>query len=184
MPVVLRTEHVTRAVFWSGLAGGAATAIPLVNLANCFCCLWAWATGALALAMVRPHQPLRGGEVPGLGALAGLYAALVALTLGALRQLLFGAGDASDLVALRDMFPESMPAGGLDLVGSLPGGGPARVAMLLLTGMVQAAFFAGFGALGALLFDRLFPTRQGPQSADPSPVYPGGNGTDAADGAA
>jgi hypothetical protein len=93
-----------------------------------------------------------------------------------------GTCNPGDLLAFREMFPQSMPEGSLDLVGSLPTGGPARVALLLVTGVLQAAFFAGFGALGALLFDRLFPARRGPGAPAQTPE-PGESGSGAGDGA-
>jgi hypothetical protein len=153
---MLRTEGVTRAVFWSGLAGGVASALPVLGAANCFCCLWAWATGALALYLARSAQALGPGEVPAVGALAGLYAALVAATLQAAGRLLFGPAEPIDMDSMRRLLPEGMPMDGLD-PNTLLGGGPGEVAVLVGLLIVQGALFAGFSALGALLADRLLP---------------------------
>jgi len=141
-----RSEATLRAIFWAGLGGGVASALPLFNLANCFCCLWAWLTGATAVALARQREPVEEADVPKLGALAGAYAALVMVTVGLLGQLM-GLGGGFDMSSVGEFLPESMPAERLDWVDSVSGSGPIQVVFTLVGGMIVAALYAAFGAL-------------------------------------
>jgi hypothetical protein len=148
-----RSEASLRGIFWAGLLGGVVSALPLVNLANCFCCMWAWLTGAAAVALVRQREPLIDSDAPKVGALAGAYAGLVMVTLNLLGQLA-GFGGGFDVGSLGEFFPESMPADSLEWVGTVSSSGPVQIVFALVGGVITAGLYAAFGALGAMLYVR------------------------------
>lgn len=144
-------------VFWAGLGTGIASVVPLLEMGNCFCCLWAWVAGAAALLLGRrgrrSDDPTPAGA-RAIGLLAGLWAGLVAGTLELFGRLLLG--------------PTPLPAGlgalfGEDYPGeltSLLAQNPDRPLLVGLTTLTRMLFFGLFGVLGAVLAERLWPERE------------------------
>ena len=173
------SETRMRGIFWGGLTGGIASVIPLIGLMNCFCCLWAWVAGAVAIAVVGRSEPLVEKEVPMTGALAGVFAGLVTSVLQLVWTLLSGFSMTGMLDSLGEMMPGGIPEGSLEMLQGLPESGLAMVAMQLFSALFLMGIFAGFGALGALLYARL--TRP---STPPPPIAPETGGAPEADGTA
>jgi hypothetical protein len=75
----------SRSFFLSTLIAGAVTGIlgnlPLLNLINCFLCIYAWIGGALSVILYRRFQStdpsLTGSQGAGLGALTGLIGSVI-----------------------------------------------------------------------------------------------------------
>jgi hypothetical protein len=75
----------TRSFILSALIGGVVIGVlgnlPVLNLINCFLCLWVWVGGILAVFLYRQFEhgasALTVGQGAGLGALAGLVGAFV-----------------------------------------------------------------------------------------------------------
>jgi hypothetical protein len=67
-----------------GIILGLLSAIPFVNLGNCFCCLWVVLGGAIAARILikRSPLPITTGEGAIVGALAGVVGAVVSLVIG------------------------------------------------------------------------------------------------------
>lgn len=65
----------------AGVAIGVLGNLPLLNLINCFLCVWVWLGGAFAVFLYRRLQPapprVSTGQGAGLGAFAGLIGAFV-----------------------------------------------------------------------------------------------------------
>jgi len=150
------SESRMRGIFWGGLAGGIVSAIPLLNFMNCFCCLWAWMAGAIAVAVVGRKEVVSDRQAPGIGALAGAFAGLVASSLQLLYSLITpGPSLTSMLGSIRDIVPGGIPDSSMELLQGLPESGLAMVTMHLFSALFMMGIFAGFGALGALLYQRL-----------------------------
>jgi len=168
------SEERIRGIFWGGLAGGLASAIPLIGWLNCFCCLWGWVAGAVAAAVVVRTASLKEGEGAVTGALAGAFAGLVSSTLEVLWGLFMGPAMAGVFERLERYLPDNVPPGTLDFLQNLPEQGLALLAMQFFSAIFSMVLFAGFGALGALLYLRL--TRP-PQVPPPVGIEPPGDGT-------
>jgi len=153
------SESRLRGIFWGGLAGGIVSAIPLLAFMNCFCCLWAWAAGAIAVAVVRRTDTLPDRQAPGIGALAGAFAGLVTSSIQLVYTLFSGPSLNSMLGSIQDLVPGGIPDSSMELLQGLPESGLAVVAMHLFSALFMMGIFAGFGALGALIYQRL--TRPG-----------------------
>src|SRR5688572_1289470 len=71
--------------FWGGLFIGVLSALPLVNAANCCCCLWVVAGGVLATYLRQQNMPVQidasEGAIVGLmaGAIGGVISGLLAI---------------------------------------------------------------------------------------------------------
>jgi hypothetical protein len=159
-----------RGIFWGGLAGGLASAIPLIGWLNCFCCLWGWVAGAVAVAVVIRAGAFNEGEGAATGALAGAFAGLISSTIEILWALMMGPAFADLFERIERYLPDDVPPGTLDFLQNLPDQGLAMVAMKLFSTIFSMAIFAGFGALGALLYLRLTkpPRVPPPTGSEPS----------------
>jgi hypothetical protein len=78
----MNTRSFWLSVLISGLVIGLLGGLPILNLVNCFLCIWIWMGGVLAVSLYWKYQ--RGeavatvGQGAGLGAVAGLIGAFVA----------------------------------------------------------------------------------------------------------
>ena len=158
-----------------GLVIGILSALPIVNMGNCCCCLWVTSGGVLAayLLQANSREPIDPGDGALVGLLAGLVGAVVFLVISLPISVLVGPiqarmierliENASDLPGgMRGAF-ESMRtgSGGLSMV--------IGFAFQLVSGVV---FSTAGGVLGALFFRR---RRTAP--AEPVDVaLPGGPG--------
>jgi hypothetical protein len=150
----------TRSFVLSALIAGAVIGVlgnlPVLNLINCFLCVWVWVGGVLAVFLYRRFQPggpaLTGAQGAGLGALSGLIGAFVGVVVFALTSFI------------------SMPlfnslARSLEIEGDLPweaGGFPTLVASAFFFLVVDAIAYPLFGALSGLITASLL--RQEPRT--------------------
>ena len=76
----------------AGVAIGLLGNLPVLNLINCFLCIWVWVGGVLAVFLYRRFEhgaaDLTGGRGAGLGALAGLIGAFVGVVVYALTSFI------------------------------------------------------------------------------------------------
>ena len=149
------SESRLRGIFWGGLTGGIASVIPLMAFMNCFCCLWGWVAGAVAVAVISRTEQLVEKQVPATGALAGVFAGLVTSVLQLVWALISGFSMTGIMDSLGDLMPGGLPEGSLEMLQGMPESGLAMVAMQLISALFLMGIFAGFGALGALLYARL-----------------------------
>jgi hypothetical protein len=141
---------------YGGLLIGVLSALPIVSIGNCCCCLWIVLGGLLAVHLRQQNSPL--AVTSAEGALVGLLAGLFGGVLGVLlsipidmamgpftRQMLdwIMAQNPDIPTDYREMF-ERAGSGGV---------GPAAIAIKLLLSTVTGAIF---GMLGGLLGVALF----------------------------
>lgn len=149
------SEEKLRGIFWGGLAGGLGSIIPLLSFLNCFCCLWAWLAGGLAVALTGKGKERTASEAPVVGALAGAFAGLVSSTLQLLYAVTIGPSLSGTISSLRGILPGSIPEESLRMLEGLPESGLALLVMHVISAILVMGIFAVFGALGGLIYDRL-----------------------------
>jgi hypothetical protein len=129
----------------AGLLIGIFGNLPLLNLINCFLCLWVWIGGILAVVFYRQFQQGRAdltvAQGAGLGALAGLIGAVVgAVVFAVTSRLSFPIFD-----ALSRFFEF-----GSDF--ALPGAGFWEIVTTTLVFLViDGILYPIFGALGGMI---------------------------------
>jgi len=82
--------------FWlstliAGSLMGLVANLPILNLVNCFLCIWIWLGGALAVYLYRRFHPAGVAPTVGQGALIGIVAGLIAAVVGAVVFTVTGA---------------------------------------------------------------------------------------------
>ena len=139
----------SRSFFLSALIAGVVIGLlgnlPVLNLINCFLCIWVWVGGILAVFLYRRFEHggpgLTGGQGAGLGALSGLIGAFVGVVVYALTSFI------------------SMPlfnnlARSFDIQGDLPwdaGGFPGIIASAFFFLVVNAILYPLFGAISGFI---------------------------------
>jgi len=86
----------SRSFVLSALIGGVVIGflanLPVLNLINCFLCLWVWVGGILAVFLYRGFEhgksSLTGAQGAGLGALSGLIGAFIGVLVNALTSFI------------------------------------------------------------------------------------------------
>jgi hypothetical protein len=161
-----------------GVLLGVLSALPLVNLVNCFCCAWVIAGGVLAA-----HLYVKASNVPvSLG--SGLILGLLAGAIGALVDTIFsiplnivltnvGMGLAQQTRDMVELFPNLPPEtrdAVLDMFSAGPGTG---IFFLVMAGIFKLVVYALIAMLGGALGVALFEKRKmGMQPVVAPPVYP------------
>lgn len=162
------TDEQLRGIFLGGLLAGVVSAIPLLNLGNCFCCLWAWVSGGAAVALIRRQEALPDRDLPKVGLLAGAYAGLVATVLELVWNIFFGLPAIDRLAEIRRMMPSQMPPETTRLFEQLFTSGT----MGLASALTRIFLFALFGALGAVVYGRLVRPKSDASPPRPAPDGP------------
>ena len=147
-------DTTSRGIFWGGLTGGLASALPLLQLGNCFCCLWAWVSGVVAQLLAGRDPAGSSLSTAALGALAGAWAGLLAGLLELFSTLLLGPTAPFDPGDFSGFLPEGIDPQIWSNLAFLTEAGPWTV---LLTTVLRIGLFALFGMLGALLAAALRP---------------------------
>ena len=171
------TPSKTQPVLLGGLFIGVLSALPVVNLGNCCCCLWVLCGGAIAAWLLQQNDPapIATGDAAVAGLLAGVVGAVVASVVSIPLNLMTGplvqgwleqfVRSAQDLPPdFREAFEQARQGQG----GSAGVAVAAGVVWLLVSLVVYGAFAVVGGALGAVFFRRT-PARA---SAPPPPFVP------------
>jgi hypothetical protein len=161
-----------RSAALGGLFIGVLSALPIVNFANCCCCLWVVAGGALAsfLDIQQKNRTLTAGEGAAVGALAGVIGAFVWVVIALMLAVLLGPfqrmmldqflNNARDMAPeVRDVF-ENMRNGGSSL------GYLVNFVLQVTVGPVMAALG---GVLSAAYFKKEVPPALGGDWVPPLP---------------
>jgi len=129
----------------AGIVIGLLGNLPLLNLVNCFLCIWVWIGGILSVFLYRRFQhgesTLSTAQGAGLGALSGLIGAFVGVTVFALTSFI------------------SMPlfanlARSLQIEGDLPfqaGDYSSIIVSTLIFFILDVVLYPLFGALSGML---------------------------------
>jgi hypothetical protein len=141
---------------YAGLAIGVLSALPLVQLGNCICCLWVVGGGALAAYLLQQNHPYAidsaDGALVGLlsgligGAVCGIIAIPIALAMGPLNQRL-----AERIIESNPDFPQEWRS----VFENLSRGG-AFNAIAIIGIFIRSIVFGIIAMLGGLLGVALF----------------------------
>jgi hypothetical protein len=161
-----------RSAALGGLFIGVLSALPILGAANCCCCLWIVCGGALAsyLETQTKNRSLTGGEGAAVGALAGVFGAMVWLPVMILIEAVFSplqrAVLGEVLRTARDMPPEMR-----DMLESwTEPGTPLRIVFgFFLQLFIGTIFSAIGGLLGAMYFKKEVPPALGGSWIPPVP---------------
>ncbi|HEX9934031.1 MAG TPA: hypothetical protein VGB38_02445 [bacterium] len=82
-----------------GTVIGILSNVPVVNMGNCFCCMWVLLGGGLAAYLLRRAMPAKSELTLGDGALTGLLSGVFGALIGALIQYFFMAAFGMNLEA-------------------------------------------------------------------------------------
>jgi hypothetical protein len=152
----VNTRSFVLSALLAGVVIGVLGNLPILNLINCFLCIWVWVGGSLAVFLYRRFQHggpgLTGAQGAGLGALSGLVGAFVGVVVYALTAFI------------------SMPlfnnlARSFDIEGDLPWqatGFPGILASAFFFLLIDAVAYPLFGALSGFITASLM--RQEPQA--------------------
>jgi uncharacterized protein YqgC (DUF456 family) len=162
--------------FIGGLVMGVLSALPIVNLGNCACCMWVVLGGVVAAYVLQQNQaaPITVGD----GALVGLLAGLI----GAVVDSVINIPIAYFVAPFQRQLLERI----IDMSGNMPpefrdamnryGGGDAPMA-LIVAGKIFGLMFlmcvgAVFSTVGGLLGAAIFKKQTPPGTIDVTPVPP------------
>jgi hypothetical protein len=158
-----------------GLVMGVLSVLPIINLGNCFCCMWVIGGGVVAAYVLQQNQsaPITAGDGALVGLLAGVIGAVVqtladipiSFLVGPFQkkmveQILERAGDIPP--AFRDLLENYGRGGSLVFVIL------ARIASMMFLMCVGAVFSTLGGLLGTAIFKKQTP----PGIIDVTPTTP------------
>jgi len=157
---------------YAGLAMGVLSALPVVSLGNCLCCLWVVGGGAFAAYLLQQDSPYAieaaDGALVGLlsgligGAVCGLVAIPIALALGPFQQRMMERVLASN----PDFPPEAR-----SMIENMSRPGVIGAVMMVKM-FVQAIIFAIIAMLGGLLGVAIFKKKDAPPPPGTIDVLP------------
>lgn len=167
----------TQPAIVGGLFIGVLSALPVVNLGNCCCCLWVVCGGAIAAWLLQQNDPapVSTADAAVAGLLAGLVGAVISTIVSIPLNLVTGPmlqGWLEQIVrSAQDLPPEFRDAFEQARQGQAGSTGvaiAAGVVWFLVSLVVYSAFAAAGGALGAVFF------RKAPSRPDlpPPPFVP------------
>jgi hypothetical protein len=149
---------------YAGIAIGVLSALPIINIGNCVCCLWVVGGGAMAVYLMQQNHPFAVNAADGalVGLMAGAIGGIIAAILSIPIMMAFGGVQQRLLERLAENpdFPEQTR----DMIRTM-GGNMARggaVVVRLMIGLFSACIYAIFGMLGGLLGVALFKKKDVP----------------------
>jgi len=136
---------------YGGLLIGVLSALPIVNLANCCCCLWVVAGGMLAVYLRQQNSPFAVTSAEGalVGLLAGLIGGIIGVILSIPIEMAMGPFQRQALDWIMSQNPE-IPAETRDML-ERAGSGRSGAAGIVFNFVVMSFSGAIFGMLGGLL---------------------------------
>ena len=142
-----------------GVVLGLLSVIPLVNLVNICCCLWALLGGLLASYLYIKNSPVpaRAGDGAILGALAGLVGAVIVVIIGIPISIIAGGITRELLIRLI----ENLNPGQAEAIRTQMEAG-STIPGAILNGIILAVLLVIFSTIGGLLGVPIFEKRKGP----------------------
>jgi hypothetical protein len=142
-----------------GVLLGLLSAIPVVNLVNVCCCLWALIGGLLAsyLYIKNSPAPASAGDGAILGALAGLVGAVIVVVIGIPISIIAGGITRELLIRLI----ENVNPGQAEAIRIQMEAG-STIAGAIVNGSILAVLLIIFSTIGGLLGVPIFEKRKGP----------------------
>ena len=153
-----------------GLVIGVLSALPVINMGNCLCCLWVVMGGMLATWLLQQNQPTAVDPLDGslTGMLAGVTGAVIGTLLAIPIQMLMGPMGNDALRRILEQNGGDMPPEVRGILEQMTSGGLHGALLLfglIMSSIVNAIFGALGGALGAVVFK--------PSTPPPPPPVPG-----------
>lgn len=147
-----------------GVVLGLLSVIPVLNLGNICCCLWALLGGLLAsyLYIKSSAVPAKAGDGAILGALAGLVGAVIVVVIGIPISIV--AGGITRGLLLRIV--ESMNPSQAEAIRVQMEAG-STIAGEIINGLILAVLVVIFSTIGGLLGVPIFEKRKGPIAPRP-----------------
>src|SRR6266403_5337538 len=141
-----------------GVLLGLLSAIPVVNLVNICCCLWALIGGLLASYIYIKNAPVpaRAGDGAILGALAGLVGAVIVVIIGIPISIIAGGITRELLIRLI----ENVNPGQAEAIRIQMEAG-STIAGAIVNGIILAVLLVIFSTIGGLLGVPIFEKRKG-----------------------
>ena len=142
---------------YGGLFIGVLSALPIVNIGNCCCCLWVIAGGVLAAYLRQQNSPYQIPASDGalVGLLAGLIGGIVAAVLSIPFQAMTGGLQQQILSRVLSNNPD-MPTEVRDTLERLARGGALRTGAAVIGAAIGILIDVVFGMLGGLLGVAIF----------------------------
>lgn len=171
----MKNDGMWKPALIGGVLLGVLSALPVLNVFNCFCCAWVIAGGVLAAHLYVRDSPvavtLGSGVVLGLltGVIGGLTASLFSIPLQIMLRSA-GTGFAQQVSEWLGELPDLPPETRELLMSVLAASGNPSMALMLLTGLLNIFIFAVVGMGGGVLGVALFEKRQ--TAATPEPYRP------------
>jgi hypothetical protein len=152
---------------YGGLFIGVLSALPLINIGNCCCCLWVLMGGALAVYLRQQNSPysVPASEGALVGLLAGLIGGVVAGLLSIPLQAMTSGFQQQILERILSSNPD-MPAEARDAMERWATGS----ALQTVGALINVVVFTIFGMLGGLLGVAVFKKNAPPPPPSPPPV--------------
>jgi hypothetical protein len=156
--------------FWGGLFIGVLSALPLVNVGNCCCCLWVISGGVLAVYLRQQNTPFQITAAEGAltGLLAGLIGGVIASVLSIPMQALVGPWQRQVMERLLANNPD-MPPEARDAIERFAVGSAARVVSMLVSVVIDVIFGMLGGLLGVAIFKKNAPPPPPPGTVEVLP---------------
>ncbi|HTY01742.1 MAG TPA: hypothetical protein VMG09_17080 [Bacteroidota bacterium] len=155
---------------YGGIVIAVISAVPGLNLLNCLCCAGVMIGGAMAVFFYKKdltegHPPLTSGDAVQLGALAGVFGALIGSAISAAILAAFGDVSKQLLLSFMDQYRSRIPPEAFDqMERSMAMGGGLWIISLVSSLVIDTIF----GLLGGLIGYAIWKPKPG---ATPPPSY-------------
>jgi len=155
-----RSPMLVPALIGGGIAGFL-SAVPIINIANCFCCLWIIAGGMLSAYLLSKEsiRPLSSGD----GAIVGIFSGIVAAVVEFIISIPFQAINMRLMKSAMEWIQENsseLPSGWDRFMD--PSAMETAVAWSLVGLLISVVLFSVMGALGGILGITLFKKKTPP----------------------
>ena len=158
---------------WGGLFIGVLSALPLVNIGNCCCCLWVLVGGALAVYLRQQNTPFQLDAAEGaiMGLMAGLFGAVIGSIVAIPFQMMSGPMQQQMMERILSDNPEITPEmrAWIERFSVTSG---LWIVSLLVSLVVYAVFGLLGGLLGVAIFKRNLPPPPPPPGTIDVPSTP------------
>jgi hypothetical protein len=156
--------------FWGGLFIGVLSALPLVNAANCCCCLWVLCGGVLATYLRQQNTSFQVTAAEGalVGLMAGALGGVIATVLGIPLQMMMGGFQEQMIERILSSNPD-MPAEVRDAIERAATGTAVGAIMLVVNLIVMTIFGMLGGLLGVAIFKKNAPPPPPPGTVEVLP---------------
>jgi hypothetical protein len=139
-----------------GLFIGVLSALPVISVGNCCCCLWVLGGGVLAVYLMQQNYPFAVTAADGalVGLMAGAIGGVVALLISLPLEMVMGPVQQRMLqrIASNPDFPEQYRT----MVENILGSTSAAIGVRVMFGLVGTVVSAVFAMLGGLLGVAIF----------------------------